>query len=86
MGVWAWEYEDAGFVRARVFASRVGVEEDEATGAHVVRLAAWLGRRVTIRQGKGSLVFAEQRPDGTVEIWGHTERVEVRKYRTPPDP
>lgn len=52
MGVWAWEDEDAGLLRARVFAPRVGVEDDEATGAHAVRLAAWLGRRVTIRQGK----------------------------------
>jgi predicted PhzF superfamily epimerase YddE/YHI9 len=79
-GVWAWEDEDAGFVRARVFAPRVGVEEDEATGAHALRLAARLGRRITIRQGKGSLIFAEPRPDGTVEIWGRTELVEVRKY------
>jgi predicted PhzF superfamily epimerase YddE/YHI9 len=76
----AWEDEDAGLVRARVFAPRVGVVEDEATGAHAVRLAARLGRRITIRQGKGSLIFAEPRPDGTVEIWGRTELVEVRKY------
>ncbi len=80
VGVWAWEDEDAGFVRARVFAPRVDVEEDEATGAHALRLAARLGRRITIRQGKGSLIFAEPRPDGTVEIWGRTELVEVRKY------
>ena len=80
VGVWAWEDEDAGFVRARVFAPRVGVVEDEATGAHALRLAARLGRRITIRQGKGSLIFAEPRPDGTVEIWGRTELVEVRKY------
>ena len=80
VGVWAWEDEDAGYVRARVFAPRVNVEEDEATGAHAVRLAARLGRRVTIRQGKGSLILAEPRPDGTVEIWGRTELVEVRKY------
>jgi len=81
VGVWAWEDEDAGFVRARVFAPRVGVEEDEATGAHALRLAARLGRRITIRQGKGSLIFAEPRPNGAVEIWGRTELVEVRKYQ-----
>jgi predicted PhzF superfamily epimerase YddE/YHI9 len=86
VGVWSWEDEDAGLVRARVFAPRVGVEEDEATGAHAVRLAARLGRRITIRQGKGSLIFAEPRPDGTVEIWGCTELVEVRKYTSPPNP
>ena len=80
VGVWAWEDEDAGYVRARVFAPRVSVEEDEATGAHAVRLAARLGRRITIRQGKGSLILAEPRPDGSVEIWGRTQLVEVRKY------
>ncbi|HEX2729175.1 MAG TPA: PhzF family phenazine biosynthesis protein, partial [Rubrobacteraceae bacterium] len=53
-GVWAWEDEEAGRVRVRVFAPRVGVEEDEATGAHAVRLAAVLGCRLTIHQGEGS--------------------------------
>jgi predicted PhzF superfamily epimerase YddE/YHI9 len=41
-----------------VFAPRVGVEEDEATGAHAVLLAARLGK-ITIQQGKGSLILAE---------------------------
>jgi predicted PhzF superfamily epimerase YddE/YHI9 len=78
-GVWAWEDEEAGRVRVRVFAPRVGVEEDEATGAHAVRLAARLGK-IKIRQGKGSLILAEPQPDGTVEIGGRTELVEVREY------
>ena len=79
-GVWAWKDREAGTVRARVFAPRVGVEEDEATGSHAVRLAARLGRKVTIRQGKGSLILAEPQPDGFVEIGGRTELVEVREY------
>lgn len=79
-GVWAWEDEEAGRVRARVFPLRIGIEEDEATGAHAVRLAAWLGRRLTIRQGKGSIILAEPRPDGTVEIGGRTDLVEVCDY------
>ncbi len=79
-GVWAWEDEGAGRVRVRVFLPRLGVEEDEATGSHAVRLAARLGRRITIHQGKGSLILAEPRPDGTVEIGGRTELVEVREY------
>jgi predicted PhzF superfamily epimerase YddE/YHI9 len=79
-GVWAWQDKEAGVVRARVFAPRVGVAEDEATGAHAVKLAARLGRKITIRQGKGSLILAEPQPDGTVEIGGRTELVEVRKY------
>jgi predicted PhzF superfamily epimerase YddE/YHI9 len=59
---------------------RYGIQEDEATGAHAVRLAARLGRKITIRQGKGSLILAEPRSDGTVEIGGRTELVEVREY------
>ena len=80
VGVWAWEDEETGYVRARVFPVRLGIEEDEATGAHAVRLAARLGRTILIRQGEGSLIFAEPRPDGTVEIGGRTELVEVREH------
>ena len=80
VGVWAWEDEEADRVRVRVFAPRVGVEEDEATGAHAVRLAALLGRRIKIRQGEGSLILAEPRADGSVEIGGRTELVDVREY------
>jgi predicted PhzF superfamily epimerase YddE/YHI9 len=79
-GVWAWEDEEAGYVRARVFPVRLGIEEDEATGAHAVRLAAWLRRTIVIRQGEGSLIFAEPRPDGSVEIGGRSELVEVRDH------
>ena len=79
-GVWAWEDEASGRVRVRVFAPRVGVDEDEATGAHAVRLAALLKREIEIRQGEGSLILAEPRRDGTVEIGGRTEPVEVRDY------
>jgi predicted PhzF superfamily epimerase YddE/YHI9 len=81
VGVWAWQDRGAGVVRARVFAPRVGVEEDEATGAHAVRLAARLRHKITIRQGKGSLILAEAQPDGTVEVGGRTEPVEVREYK-----
>ncbi|MDQ4128455.1 MAG: PhzF family phenazine biosynthesis protein [Actinomycetota bacterium] len=80
VGVWAWEDEAAGRVHVRVFAPRLGVDEDEATGAHAVRLAAQLEREIEIRQGQGSLILAEPRGDGTVEIGGRTEPVEVRDY------
>ena len=79
-GVWAWEDREAGRVRARVFPVSIGIEEDEATGAHAVRLAARLGQRITIRQGRGSLILAEPRPDGSVEIGGRVELVEAREY------
>ena len=79
-GAWAWEDEAEGRVRARVFPVRLGIEEDEATGAHAVRLAALLGREVEIRQGLGSVILASPKEDGTVEIGGRTESVEVRDY------
>jgi predicted PhzF superfamily epimerase YddE/YHI9 len=80
-GVWAWQDREAGVVRVRVFAPQVGVAEDEATGSNAVRLATLLGRRITIRQGKGSLILAEPQSDGSVEIGGRTELVEVREYK-----
>ena len=83
-GVWAWEDEEAGRMRVRVFPLRMGIKEDEATGAHAVRLVARLGRRITIRQGEGSMIVAEPRSDGSVEISGHTELVEVREYEGGP--
>ena len=76
-GVWAWE--DEGAVRVRVFLVRVGIKEDEATGSHAVRLAARLGK-ITIRQGEGSIILAEPKADGSIEIGGRTELVEVREY------
>lgn len=79
-GVWAWEDETKGYLRCRVFPVRFGVEEDEATGAHAVRLAARLGREVLIRQGVGSLISAHPQPDGTVEIGGRVELIEIREY------
>jgi len=77
---WAWEDEAAGRVRARVFASRYGILEDEATGAAAVLLVSRLGRPVTIRQGAGSLLHARPGPDGTAEVGGDTVLDEVRDY------
>jgi predicted PhzF superfamily epimerase YddE/YHI9 len=80
VGVWAWEDKESGRVRARVFAPRFGIQEDEATGAHAVTLADQLGRPIEIRQGEGSVILAEPQADGSVEIGGRTELVEVREY------
>lgn len=82
VGIWAWEDEQTGFLRARVFAPRLGVDEDEATGAHAVRLAAQLGREILIRQGEGSLISARPNEDGTVEIGGLVQLVETREYES----
>lgn len=77
--VWAWEDEEAGAVRARVFAPAVGVAEDEATGSAALRLCAQAGRPLRIRQGVGSLILARPaRAGGTVEIGGRCALDEVR--------
>jgi predicted PhzF superfamily epimerase YddE/YHI9 len=80
---WAWVDEDAGVVRARVFADGVGIPEDEATGAAAVRLGAALRRPLDIRQGRGSRILARPTPAGMVEIGGRVELDQVRCYPAP---
>ena len=77
---WAWLDEAAGLVRSRVFASRYGIFEDEATGAAAIKLCARLGRPLDIRQGRGSRVLARPVADGRVELGGRVELDEVRDY------
>lgn len=83
VGVWAWDHTawELNVVRVRVFAPRLGVEEDEATGAHAVRLCALLGQELEIHQGQGSLIVARPEPDGGVRIGGKVELVEEREER-----
>jgi predicted PhzF superfamily epimerase YddE/YHI9 len=77
---WAWEDEPGGRVRARVFAPRFGIAEDEATGAAAVRLVTQLGRPIVIRQGAGSLLHARPGPDGTAEVGGAVVLDQTRHY------
>jgi len=78
--VWAWIDEEAGIVRSRVFPPRLGIEEDEATGAAAVRLCAALGRPIDIRQGRGSRILA--RPVGDrIEIGGNAVAVSTELLR-----
>lgn len=77
---WAWVDSDGGIVRARVFASRFGVHEDEATGSAALLLAHRLGREVEIWQGNGSLVYARPGPDGSAEAGGRVVLEETRDY------
>lgn len=76
--VWAWMDEAAGDVRVRVFPTRMGIAEDEATGAAAIRLGALLQRPVTIHQGVGSRIVVRPQPDGTVSVGGRVEYVENR--------
>ena len=76
---WAWEDEDAGTVRARCF-SMEDIGEDEATGSAAIMLAAELERDLTIRQGRGSLLFASSLGDGAAEVGGLVVLDEVRDF------
>jgi predicted PhzF superfamily epimerase YddE/YHI9 len=55
---WAWQDETKGTLRARVFASRYDIAEDEATGSGALRLLEVLPRALVITQGRGSVLYA----------------------------
>jgi len=68
---WAWIDEAAGTLRARTFVSALGIPEDEATGSAALRQAQRLGREVTIRQGRGSVIYARPAAEpGWSEVGG----------------
>ena len=77
---WAWIDQHAGTVRARVFAARYGVPQDEACGSASMLLAAHLGRAITIQHGRGSVVQARPAPNGMADlggrvVWDHERAV-----------
>lgn len=78
--VWSWEDESAGDVRVRVFPTRMGIAEDEATGAAAIRFGELVQRPVTIHQGVASRIVVRPRNDGTVAIGGRVEYVECREH------
>jgi predicted PhzF superfamily epimerase YddE/YHI9 len=80
IAAWAWIDERAGTVRARVFPVRIGIPEDEATGAAAIQLGSRLDRAIDIRQGRGSRILARPREGGYVEIGGRSVLGEVREY------
>jgi predicted PhzF superfamily epimerase YddE/YHI9 len=80
VGCWAWEDEEGGIVRCRVFPVSLGIDEDEATGSHAVRLAAALRRPLVIHQGEGSTLLARPIDGGFVEVGGHVAQVVRREY------
>ena len=76
---WAWIDEPAGILRSRYFFRGAGIAEDEATGAAAVLMGDRLGRELEIRQGVGSVIHVRPGPDGTIEIGGTVEPVEIRE-------
>ena len=83
IGAWAWIDESAGVLRSRMFPLRLGIDEDEATGAAAVQLGARLERPIDIRQGRGSRILSRPLADGSVEIGGQSLLDEVRDYPLP---
>jgi predicted PhzF superfamily epimerase YddE/YHI9 len=75
---WAWIDEAAGRVRARVFASRYGIAEDEATGSGALRLLELLDRPLLITQGRGSVLHARPAASGRGDIGGRVVEDEIR--------
>jgi predicted PhzF superfamily epimerase YddE/YHI9 len=76
---WAWIDEPAGLVRARTFCADIGVPEDEATGSAAIHLTHLLGRPLTIRQGRGSVIEARPAAEpGWAEIGGRVVTDGVR--------
>jgi len=69
---YAWIDERAGRLRTRMFAPRLGVREDEATGAAAVAITARLERDLEITQGRGSRIHTTLLDDGFVEVGGRT--------------
>ena len=68
--IWAWIDEPRGQLRSRMFASDLGVAEDEATGAAAVRITDILSRDLTITQGRGSIIHTWWSPEGWVKVGG----------------
>jgi predicted PhzF superfamily epimerase YddE/YHI9 len=68
--LWTWMDREHGVVRSRMFATDLGVPEDEATGAAAVRITDHLSRDLTIVQGKGSYIYTEWSAEGWVCIAG----------------
>jgi len=68
--LWTWTDKEQGVLRSRMFATDLGVPEDEATGAAAVRITDYLSSDLTIVQGKGSMIYTEWSPEGWVRIAG----------------
>ena len=68
--LWTWTDRSTGSLRSRMFASNLGVPEDEATGSAAMRITDYLSRDLTITQGKGSMIETTWSPEGWVRVAG----------------
>jgi predicted PhzF superfamily epimerase YddE/YHI9 len=77
--LWAWIDKGEGSIRSRMFASSLGIAEDEATGAGAVRITDYLSRDLVITQGKGSQIRTFWNPEGWVKVAGRVVDDGVRQ-------
>lgn len=77
--LWTWTDRSSGSVRARMFASNLGVAEDEATGSAAMRMTDYLSRDLTITQGKGSIIETTWSAEGWVGVAGRVVNDGVRQ-------
>jgi predicted PhzF superfamily epimerase YddE/YHI9 len=77
--LWAWLDRDGGHIRSRMFATDLGVPEDEATGSAAARITDYLSRDLTITQGKGSQIYTRWNPEGWVLVAGRVVTDSVRQ-------
>jgi predicted PhzF superfamily epimerase YddE/YHI9 len=77
--LWAWIDKGEGTIRARMFASHLGIREDEATGAAAVRITDHLSRDLSITQGKGSQIRTAWSAEGWVKVAGRVVDDGVRQ-------
>jgi predicted PhzF superfamily epimerase YddE/YHI9 len=77
--LWTWIDRSAGSLRARMFASNLGVREDEATGSAAMRITDYLSRDLTITQGEGSVIETTWNAQGWVRVAGRVVNDGVRQ-------
>lgn len=77
--LWAWTDRAAGSVRCRMFATNLGVPEDEATGSAAARLTEYLSRDLRITQGRGSTIETTWSASGWVQVAGRVVNDGVRQ-------
>jgi predicted PhzF superfamily epimerase YddE/YHI9 len=68
--VWAWMDEPEGLIRARTFATDWEIPEAEGNGSGSMMLAAIQNRKLEIRHGKGSVIFAKPAEHNQADIGG----------------
>lgn len=68
--VWAWRNKDRGLIRARTFASTIGIPEVQGNGSGSLNLAHQLQQSLQILHGDGSIIYARPVGGDSAELGG----------------